>query len=97
PRPVRLTQPTFPRTDTGLFNLRLDGATQTANAACGTGTGKITSTVGLHTVAETAGTNTDLANYTSVIGGDCAANGNITLAAADDNTRSHAYTPVPPK
>ncbi|HSE32819.1 MAG TPA: hypothetical protein VLA93_14695, partial [Pyrinomonadaceae bacterium] len=39
---------------------------------------QITSTVGSHTVSET----TD-AGYTSTIGGDCASNGSITLAAGD--------------
>jgi type VI secretion system secreted protein VgrG len=40
-----------------------------------------TSTVGAHTVSETAN-----ANYTAVIGGDCAADGTITLALGDIKT-----------
>jgi hypothetical protein len=42
--------------------------------------------VGLHTVSETAGTGTNLANYASTISGDCAPNGSITLAAGVDKT-----------
>jgi hypothetical protein len=75
-----------PTTDPGLFNLRSDGVTKTADAACGTGTGAFVVSIGQHTVSETAGTGTVLANYTSVIGGDCAADGTVTLAAGDNKT-----------
>jgi len=43
-------------------------------------------TVGSHTVGETAGTGTSLTDYVTTIGGDCAANGSITLAAGDNKT-----------
>ena len=42
---------------------------------------KNTSTIGSHTVSET----TD-PGYTATIGGDCAADGSVTLAAGDDKT-----------
>ena len=75
-----------PTTDPGLFNLRADGTTKKADAACGTGTGAFQTTIGAHTVSETAGTGTSLANYSTVIGGDCAADGSVTLAAGDAKT-----------
>jgi hypothetical protein len=84
-----------PTTDTGLFNLREDGVTKTANAACGTGTGAFQTTIGSHTVSETAGTGTSLANYTSVISGDCTAAGAVTLAAGDNKTCTITNTRKP--
>ena len=73
-----------PVADPGKFNLRVDGANVTANATCGTGTGPQQYSIGIHTVAETAGTGTILGDYTSVIGGACAANGTVTLAVGDN-------------
>ena len=88
-----------PTNDLGKFNLRIDGSTAGtgANAACGTGTtGAVVVTAASHTVSETAGTSTDLNNYTSVISGDCAANGTVTLAAGDNKvctiTNTHKTT-----
>ena len=56
------------------FPLFIDGSSVTSGVAS-------TTTAALHTVSET----TD-SGYTSVIGGDCAANGTITLAAGDVKT-----------
>jgi hypothetical protein len=84
---LRVDKICLPANDTGLFNLRVDAANwgSGANKACGTNTGAVESTIGLHTVSETAGTNTNLADYTTpVIGGDCASNGNITLTAGQN-------------
>ena len=77
-----------PTTDAGLFNLRIDGATAGtgADAACGGTTGAVVTTVGAHTVSETAGTGTNLSDYVSVIGGDCASDGTVSLAAGDNKT-----------
>src|SRR5439155_11233409 len=76
----------LPANDTGKFNLQIDGQTAGtgANAACGGTTGAVLTSVGAHSVGETAGTGTDLGNYTSVTDGDCAANGSITLAAGQN-------------
>jgi hypothetical protein len=86
-----------PTTDTGLFNLRIDGANAGtgANAACGGTTGSVEVTIGTHTVSETAGTSTDLANYTSVIGGQCASDGTVTLAAGESKTCTITNTRKP--
>jgi hypothetical protein len=84
-----------PPSDPGLFNLRIDGTTYATDAPCGGTTGPVVLTVGPHTVSETAGTGTNLANYDTVIGGDCAANGSITLAAGDNKTCSVTNTRKP--
>ena len=53
------------------FPLFIDGTSVTSGVAS-------TTTIGLHTVSETSDS-----GYTSVIGGDCAADGTITLALGD--------------
>jgi len=70
-----------PSNDSGLFNLQIDGSTAGTGTNVGNGgtTGPVVVTTGAHTIGEIAGTATTLANYTAVIGGDCAANGSITL------------------
>jgi hypothetical protein len=80
--PPRLTvaKRCFPTTDGGRFNLLLDGVVVLTDAVCGASVGPFTTTPGTHTVSETAGTGTNLADYTSTIGGNCAPSGSITLA-----------------
>jgi hypothetical protein len=77
-----------PVSDSGLFNLRIDGATAGTGANAGDGgtTGAVPVLAGAHTVSETAGTNTTLSDYISAIGGDCATNGSITLALGQNKT-----------
>ena len=78
-----------PSDDNGRFDLRIDGSVVgTGNdAVCGTGTtGAVEVSVGGHTVSEAAGNGTNLADYVSVIGGDCAASGSVSLAAGDSKT-----------
>jgi hypothetical protein len=86
-----------PTTDGGAFNLQIDAATAGtgANAACGGTTGAVEQTIGTHTAGETAGTGTNLSNYTTVIGGDCASNGSVTLAAGDAKTCTITNTRKP--
>lgn len=86
-----------PTNDGGKFNLQIDAATAGtgANASCGGTTGAVTSTIGSHTVGETAGTATDLANYDKAITGDCASNGSITLAAGDNKTCTITNSKLP--
>ena len=86
-----------PAGDSGLFNLLVDGNNwgTGANAACGTGTGAVVSTIGGHTVSETGGTGTVLADYTAVIGGACAADGTITLAAGQNAVCTITNTRIP--
>jgi hypothetical protein len=78
-----------PPTDGGLFDLLIDGSTKASNATC-TGvtssTGAVPVNAGGHVVSETQGTGTLLSDYVSVIGGQCAADGTITLALAQNAT-----------
>jgi hypothetical protein len=53
--------------DTGKFNLRIDGTTYAANVGDGGTTGAVPVSPGSHTVSETAGTSTLLGNYTARI------------------------------
>jgi hypothetical protein len=88
PQPrLAVTKLCVPATDTGLFNLLVDGAPWGGAAGtdvpCGGSTGSIQTTTGSHTVSESAGTGTNLGNYTSTIDGDCAPSGLIALALGD--------------
>ncbi|MDZ7798185.1 MAG: SdrD B-like domain-containing protein [Patescibacteria group bacterium] len=87
-----------PSNDTGLFNLMIDGVVAGTGTNVGNGgtTGAQTVSVGNYVVSENAGTNTDLSNYTSVISGDCDAQGNVTVGNSENkvctitNTRNTA-------
>src|SRR5204863_1968134 len=59
----------IPSTDPGKFNLQIDGATDpdAANIGDGGSTGETTLNTGTHTVGETAGTSTSLADYQKTI------------------------------
>src|SRR5205085_1436565 len=88
----------LPSTDNGKFNLQIDGSTAGtgANAACGGTTGAVLSTIGAHSIGETAGTGTSLGDYFApVFDGACDAQGNVTLAAGDNNTCTYTNTPIP--
>lgn len=69
-----------PSNDTGKFNLRIDGTIDGTDVACGGTTGAVIVTTGSHTASETAGTGTNLSDYTSLISGDCNANGTTKTA-----------------
>ncbi len=66
-----------PTSDTGKFNLLIDGV-GTTDSSCGGSTGAVFVNAGLHTVSETAGTETNLSNYVSTISGNCNSAGSIT-------------------
>jgi Prealbumin-like fold domain len=85
---LRIIKDVVPDSDTGLFNLRIDGATAGTGANVGDNgtTGFVPVNAGGHTVSETAGTATTLSDYVSVIGGDCATNGSVSLALAQNKT-----------
>ena len=67
-----------------LFNLRIDGVVVRANNGGNTGLQPVSP--GNHTVSETGGTGTPLGAFGTVIGGDCAANGAVSLALGDQKT-----------
>ena len=76
----------LPANDPGLFNLQIDGSTAGTGGDVGNGgtTGAVQVVAGAHTVGETAGTATSLADYTTVIAGDCLPNGSVTVADGDN-------------
>jgi alpha-tubulin suppressor-like RCC1 family protein len=68
-----------------LFNLKIDGVTVREDINSGS-TGPQLVAPGNHTVSETSGTGTSLGAFGQVIGGDCAADGTVSLAAGDQKT-----------
>jgi probable HAF family extracellular repeat protein len=66
-----------------LFNLKIDGVTVKANINSGS-SGPQTVSIGTHTVSETGAPSTPLSAFGTVIGGDCAADGTVTLAEGDN-------------
>ena len=77
-----------PSSDPGLFNLRIDGSTAGTGADVGNGgtTGAVTVNIGSHVVSETAGTGTNLSDYTVSIGGACDSSGNVIVNAGENKT-----------
>src|SRR5262249_14654992 len=69
-----------PSGDNGLFDLYVDDRPRFPDVDCGGSTGAVTVAAGAHTVREGSGSETSLGDYTTVIGGDCAANGSVTIA-----------------
>jgi hypothetical protein len=89
----------IPASDGGLFNLSINQHVET-NEPCGGNIGPLAVPVGTQQVGETAGTGTDLANYTTTIGGDCAAGGSITLSngqSAICTITNERTQPLPPE
>ena len=68
-----------------LFNLMIDGVVVRANDNGGS-TGPQLVSPGNHTVSETGGTGTPIGAFGVVIGGDCAADGTVSLAPGEQKT-----------
>jgi len=87
PPPTRLTVTKLcvPSTN-GRFDLLIDGVVQLHDAGCGDSTGPIDVSPGTRTVSESAGTGTNLADYERAFGGDCAADGAVTLSLGESAT-----------
>jgi hypothetical protein len=62
---IKVTKKLVPATDGGKFNLLIDGQAKASNVGDGGTTGTQTVTTGAHSVGESAGTGTSLANYDS--------------------------------
>ncbi|MDL2341992.1 MAG: hypothetical protein QFB87_02865 [Patescibacteria group bacterium] len=89
---VEVVKHLVPATDSGFFNLQVDGTTKAANVQDGGTTGEQVLAAGTHSVGETAGTNTSLAAYDSAI--SCRGlNGNGAVIANGTGT-SLAGVPV---
>ncbi|MCB1719319.1 MAG: hypothetical protein KDK05_29640, partial [Candidatus Competibacteraceae bacterium] len=80
---ITVTKVVIPASDTGVFSLTIDEVSH-AEGGNGTSTGAIAVSVGTRSIGETGASGTDLADYDRVIGGDCAADGTITVALADN-------------
>ena len=74
-----------------LFNLTIDGVTVKANINSGS-SGPQSVRPGSHTVSETGGTGTSLGAFGTVIGGDCAADGTITIATIAEGRKTCTIT-----
>ena len=90
PAQLTLRKALLPNEDPGRFNLQIDGVTKQTNVGSGGSTGAQPMSVGSHTVGETGGTGTNLANYSTAI--DCGAgpvtgtSTTVSLALGDDKT-----------
>jgi hypothetical protein len=105
---IKVIKKLLPATDAGKFNLLIDGQVKAANVGDGGSTGTQTVTAGVHTVGETAGTGTSLANYnatTSCVdkahGGPADTDGSVQVDKGDawectiTNTRKTQPPPPP--
>jgi hypothetical protein len=92
---LTLTKACVPANDPGLFEFRVNGA-PVANLACGQST---TAPLGVPpvtlTVSEVGVPPTSSSDYTSVISGDCAADGSITLAPGQAASCTITNTLIP--
>jgi hypothetical protein len=104
---LKVTKKLVPATDSGKFNLLIDGVAKATNVGDGGTTGTQTVNTGVHTVGESAGTGTSLSNYDSTLscvdkahGGAPDNDGSVQVDAGDawecviTNTRK--ATPPPP-
>jgi hypothetical protein len=106
---IKVTKVLAPATDGGKFNLLVDGQAKATNVGNGGTTDVQTVAAGTHTVGESAGTATDLANYdstTSCVDKAHAAkpadtDGSVDVAAGDQwecvITNTRKSTPPPPE
>ncbi|MCB0170160.1 MAG: choice-of-anchor D domain-containing protein, partial [Anaerolineae bacterium] len=74
-----------PPSDTGAFSLTIDSVTY-ATGGHGTTTGAVEVDAGTHTIGELGASGTDLAGYETIIGGDCATDGTVTVDLAEAAT-----------
>jgi hypothetical protein len=84
-----------PGTDTGKFNLQINGVTKATDVSNGGTTGQVQESIGSYTVGEVAGTGTDLSQYTAIISGDCASDGTVTLAEGEKKVCTITNTRIP--
>jgi hypothetical protein len=106
---IKVTKVLAPATDGGKFNLLVDGQAKATNVGDGGTTGVQTVLPGTHTVGESSGTGTDLANYDSTT--SCVdkahtakpadTDGSVVVAKGDQwecvITNTRKSTPPPPQ
>ncbi|MBI1776460.1 MAG: hypothetical protein HYR63_14030 [Proteobacteria bacterium] len=94
---------TAPPSDRGRFNIEIDGATELADAADRSVLSQKGLRTGSHKLSETAGTATDLQDFTGKISGDCDPDGRFIISHGDDksctitNTRVNPPPPIGPQ
>jgi hypothetical protein len=84
----RVDKACLPATDTGRFNLTINGhvAGTGSDVGCGGTTGAVPVVPGTYRVGELGAGGTVLANYERIVGNDCAADGTVTVAAGQHKT-----------
>ena len=90
-----MNKATNPSTDTGTFDLQIDGTTYGSNQGNGGTTGAVPLTAGSHTVGELGFGATVLADYAASFSGDCASDGTVTLGLGDDKVCTITNTKKP--
>jgi hypothetical protein len=104
---IKVTKKLVPATDSGKFNLLIDGAIKALNIGDGGTTGTQTVSLGSHTVGESGGTGTTLTDYDSSLScvdkahGNAVDNDGTLNVAANDAwdcviTNTRKPTPQPP-
>ena len=83
---LTVTKILIPSSDPGKFNLHINGVIKARNVGDGGTTGAVTLYPGTYRVSESAVPPEKLSDYVTVFGGDCAANGTITLKLGDKKT-----------
>jgi hypothetical protein len=99
PPPTELTVSrvtVVPFGDPGRFNLHVDNTTLATNVGNGGRTGPHPFPPGVHTLSETAGAGTSLANYRSTICGTCALDGTMPPVGRHSCSLTHLRLPAPP-
>jgi hypothetical protein len=86
----------IPPADSGRFNIQIDGVTKAANAGNQASTGTEAFAPGPHKVGVIAASPTDPLKYSTNIGGDCSADGSITLLGGDRKVCAITITRKPP-
>jgi hypothetical protein len=87
---IRVVKELLPDGEPGAFNLAIDGVTRRANAGDGDSTEWRTVNIGSHSVSESAGTGTNLDDYTSTI--TCRDGSNNVVAQASGTSLSAPVT-----
>jgi len=91
---LTVTNVLVPSTDSGRFNLKIDSTTPASNVGNGGTTGPQIVLPGSHMVSETAGTNTNLQNYSTMI--SCRNSGGAGNVVASGSTAGPLAVPINP-
>src|SRR3990167_3762659 len=83
---LKVIKRVIPDNDPGKFNLHIDGNVRASNVGHNGTTGPVLVQAGSHTVAETAGTATNLGNYIRTFSGDCNSAGVVVIPSGGYKT-----------